>query len=87
MSESGNGNTWVNTRLEATAVADLARIQVHHGIKSRSDTIRYLIRQEARRIGQPMGPTMAEILAAAKLGTITPEEAIEALAGHSAIIG
>lgn len=49
MVKSGKA-TFVNTLLAADQFTDLLRIKEHYGIAARSDTIRFLIRQEIRRL-------------------------------------
>lgn len=45
-----NNKRWLNALLDAEDAARFDTIQHHHGIQSKSDIVRYLIRQEARRI-------------------------------------
>lgn len=55
---------WVNTPLDGDELAALQRIQAFFGFKHRTETVRYLIRQEDRRItGQrelPIHPVLVD---------------------------
>ncbi len=57
-------------------------MQAFHGIKSRSETIRMLIRMEARRIASP-APWVRDIVGAFNTGHVTAEEALAAIGGHA----
>lgn len=50
MAEPDQKGKFVNTLLSPELLADLALIQRHSAIVNRSDAIRMLIREEARRI-------------------------------------
>ena len=76
-----DGLTWVNAQFDADRLADLEAIQDYHGIASRTETIRFLVRTEARRIAA-VAPAIRDLAAAALAGTITADEAIQAIAGH-----
>ena len=41
---------FVNTLLDSQQLNDFERVKAYHGISSNSETVRFLIRQEARRI-------------------------------------
>ena len=76
-----NGSKFVNTLLDAEQLGELEGVQSFHGIKSRSETIRMLIRMEARRIASP-GPMVRDIIGAFNTGHVTAEEALAAIGGH-----
>ena len=78
---SDNGSVWLNTKLDAAEAADFEAVQAYHGIKTRSDVIRFLIRAEARRIASP-APSVLEIVGAYNTGHVTAEEALQAIGGH-----
>lgn len=78
---------FVNTLLDGQHLSELDSIKQHHGIKANSDTIRYLIRQEARRIQSDSGPgSVKAILAGYLAGQVTAEEALTALTVHSELM-
>lgn len=83
---SDNVFTWVNTQLEAEQLADLETVRAHHGIKSRTETIRMLIRMEARRIASP-APSVRDIVGAFNTGHVTAEEALAAIGGQQDQVG
>ena len=76
-----DGKHFVNTLLSAEHFQELEEIREHHGIVSRSDTIRMLIRMERRRI-HDLGPTVRDIMGAYKLEHVTAEEVLTAIGGH-----
>ena len=47
---SDQDSTFVNTLLSPEQLAELEAIKSWHGLQNRSETIRFLIRHEARRI-------------------------------------
>jgi hypothetical protein len=77
-----NGSRFVNTLLNPASLAELETIQSYHGIKTRSDVIRMLIRMEARRIASP-APSVRDIIGAFNTGHVTAEEALAAIGGHA----
>lgn len=52
---------WLNTKLTADEAAEFEAIQKHYGIRRRSDTVRFLIHQEARRILYPSALPLMDV--------------------------
>jgi len=46
---------FLNTFLEGQHLAEFERVKAYHGIKTNSDVVRFLIRQEARRVARQEG--------------------------------
>jgi ribosomal protein S3AE len=49
MLENGQ-QKWLNTLLTGDEVEEFLAVQAYHGIRTNADVVRFLIRQEARRI-------------------------------------
>lgn len=43
---------FLNTLLDGDHLAEFERVKDYHGIKTNSDVVRFLIRQEARRVAR-----------------------------------
>lgn len=43
---------FLNTLLDGEQIAEFERVKDYHGIKTNSDVVRFLIRQEARRVAR-----------------------------------
>jgi hypothetical protein len=70
----------VNTPLRGRQVEEFEQVKRYLGIDSNAGVVRYLIRQEARRIsGEPGAGTMDKILDAYLLNLITADEALSAI--------
>ncbi len=50
---SNNKSKWVNTELKGDLVQEFEIIKKHYGIGNNADVVRFLVRQEARRIAAP----------------------------------
>jgi hypothetical protein len=70
----------VNTPLRGQQIAEFEQVKRHLGIDSNAGVVRFLIRQEARRISgsQSIG-RLDQILDAYLLGRVTAEEAMSAI--------
>lgn len=70
----------VNTPLRGRQIAEFEQVKRHLGIDSNAGVVRYLIRQEARRISgdQSIG-RLDQLLDAYLLGRVTAEEAMSAI--------
>jgi hypothetical protein len=87
MRKSQADGKFVSFRVAPQDSGELETIQAYHGIKNRSDAIRFLIRQEARRIQQPTHDyTVSNIMAGYLGGLITAEEALQALSAHRDVV-
>jgi hypothetical protein len=71
---------YVNTSLRGRQLDEFEHVKRYLGIDSNAGVMRYLIRQEARRISGGFGVgRMDQILDAYLLGRITAEEAMSAI--------
>jgi len=50
--KSKDKRKYLNTLLEGEHLAEFERVKAYHGIKTNSDVVRFLIRQEARRVAR-----------------------------------
>ena len=70
----------VNTPLHGRQIEEFEQVKCYLGIDSNAAVVRYLIRQEARRIsGEPGAGAVDKILDAYLLSLITADEAISAI--------
>lgn len=69
--------TLVQSKLSPDLMADFDRVASHHGIAARADVIRFLIRQEARRVSD--GTKTDRVISGWVMGHLTADEAMEAL--------
>ena len=49
---------FLNTYLEGRHLTEFERVKAYHGIKTNSDVVRFLIRQEARRVAKQEAPVL-----------------------------
>jgi hypothetical protein len=71
---------YVNTPLRGRQLDEFEQVKRYLGIDSNAGVVRYLIRQEARRISGGLGVgSMDQILDAYLLGRVTAEEAMSAI--------
>lgn len=71
---------YVNTSLHGRQIEEFEQIKRYLDIGSNADVVRYLIRQEARRISGGLGVSgVDQILDAYLLGRVTAEEAMSAI--------
>lgn len=71
---------YVNTPLRGRQIEEFEQVKGYLGIDSNAGVMRYLIRQEARRIsGEPSKGGVDQVLDAYLLGHVTAEEAMSAI--------
>lgn len=63
MSDEQTDMQWLNTKLSPEQAAEFEAIQDFYGLNTRSDVVRLLIRQEARRIAAAARPLTADVQA------------------------
>ncbi|MBN1954865.1 MAG: hypothetical protein JW900_07420 [Anaerolineae bacterium] len=79
---------FVNTLLENEELEQFFQVQRHYAIRSNSDVVRFLIRQEARRIAPPLnGDALTRVLAGYLGGHITAEEGMQEIVSRLGIAG
>lgn len=79
---------FVNTLLDGQYLADFERVKAYHGLKTRSETIRFLIKAEVRRIESDGrdGPTVRDVIDGYLAGQVTAYEAMEWLSLHRDLV-
>lgn len=75
-----NGKQLIQAILDGEHLSDFERVRAHHGINTKADVIRFLIRQEARRV-QRMD-RLEGVISGWLGGKITADEAMQAIALH-----
>lgn len=77
---------YVNTLLRGRQLEEFEQVKRHLDIDSNAGVVRYLIRQEARRISDGLGVgSVDQILDAYLLGRLTAEEAMSAIVSRKRV--